>query len=56
MDQKKIERIVNGVTKSQRQEARRAIVKARLENNARDERRQYVVVPPMHVLDQGRRS
>ncbi len=53
MDQKKIERIVKGITKSQQQEARRAIVKARLENNARDERRTIVVAPRLDVLEGG---
>jgi hypothetical protein len=55
MDSNKIERIVKGIVKSQRQEARRAVVKDRLEANARDERRQYVVVPAMPVIDPGRR-
>ena len=44
MDPKKLKRVLTGIEKSQQQEARRAIVKGRLENNARDERRQYVVV------------
>ena len=56
MSDKKIERIVQGITKSQQQETRRAVDKKRMEGNARDERRQYVVVPAMHVLDQGRQS
>ena len=37
------------------QEARRAVDKKRMEGNARDERRQYVVVPAMPVIDPGRR-
>jgi hypothetical protein len=56
MDSNKIERIVKGITKSQEQEAKRAVDKERMEGNARDERQQYVVVPAMHVLDQGRQS
>ncbi|MGA2034162.1 MAG: hypothetical protein ABSG68_18110 [Thermoguttaceae bacterium] len=55
MSDKKIERIVQGITKSQEQEARRAVAKERMEGNARDERRQYVVVPAMPVIDPGRR-
>jgi hypothetical protein len=54
MDPKKIARIAKSVAKAQQQEGRRAVVKERLEHNARDERRQFVVVPHMPVLDQGK--
>jgi hypothetical protein len=50
-----IDRVVRGIVKSQQQEARRAVDKNRMERNARDERRQYIVVPAMHILDQGKR-
>ncbi len=53
MDQKKLDRVVKGVVKAQQQEARRAVVKERLENNARDERRQYIVAPRFDVLENG---
>ena len=56
MDSKKVKRVLAGVEKSQQQEARRAVVMERLENNARDGRRQYVVVPTMHILEQGKQS
>jgi metallophosphoesterase superfamily enzyme len=55
MDPKKIERVLTGIHKSRQQEARRAVVKERLEDNARDERRQFIVMPAMHILDQGKR-
>ena len=51
MDPRKIERIVKGVTKAQQQEARRAVVKTRLENNSRDGRRAIVVAPRLDVLE-----
>ena len=56
MDPKKLNRVLTGIEKSQQQEARRAIVKDRLEKNASDERRQCVVIPTMHILDRGRPS
>ena len=50
MDQKKIERIVKGITKSQQQEARRIIG---LSENDRAQRatKNLCVVPQMPVLD-----
>ena len=53
--ERKIDRVVRGIVKSQRQEVRRAVDRSRMESNARDERRQYVVVPAMHISDQGKR-
>jgi hypothetical protein len=50
VDQKKIERIVKGITKSQQQEARRAVDKARMTAHERATK-DLCVVPQMPVLD-----
>jgi hypothetical protein len=54
MDEKKIERVLTGVSKSQRQEARRAVDRARAAENERATK-QFVICPAMPVTDQGRR-
>ena len=57
MDKKvdKAARFVKGLVRSQQQEARRQIVKQRLDNNARDERKQFIVAPRFDLLQDGHR-
>jgi hypothetical protein len=50
MDEKKLARVLTGIAKSQRQEAKRQADKARMDESERATR-QYVVVPRMNVLD-----
>jgi hypothetical protein len=50
MDQKKLERVIRGVVRSQQQQARRAVDKERMASHERATK-DLCVVPKMPVLD-----